>query len=349
MRFVHIADVHLGAKPDAGSAYREGRPRELWDSFARVLAMCEDEKVDLLLIAGDLFHRQPLLRELKEVNFLFSKLSHTKVVLIAGNHDFLKPDSFYRSFAWGDNVYPLLDNRMDFVEFEELDTAVFGFSYDAREITEPRYDEMTAPREHGVEILLAHGGDERHIPLNRHRLAESGFDYIALGHIHKPQVLVKDLAWFAGALEPLDKNDTGVHGLVRGEFTEEEMSLEFVPTAVREYVHLPVNVDETLTNGGVKERVKSEITRHGTQNIYKVILQGFRDPDLLFDLENMDVYGNVIEIVDHTKPAYDYNRLLEENRDNLLGQFIEKLAGSKEGTIEHQALCEGVWALLEEK
>lgn len=89
MRFIHIADVHLGARPDAGPLYSEGRPRELWETFEHVLEVCEEEQTDLLLIAGDLFHRQPLVRELKEADYLFSELTHTKVVLIAGNHDYI--------------------------------------------------------------------------------------------------------------------------------------------------------------------------------------------------------------------------------------------------------------------
>ena len=69
MKFIHIADVHLGVQPDAGTAYSAERPQEVWDSFSRVIRLCEMEKVDLLLVAGDLFHRQPLFRELKEVNY----------------------------------------------------------------------------------------------------------------------------------------------------------------------------------------------------------------------------------------------------------------------------------------
>lgn len=39
---------------------------------------------DCLFIAGDLFHRQPLLRDLKEVNYLFSTIPGVRVVIIAG-------------------------------------------------------------------------------------------------------------------------------------------------------------------------------------------------------------------------------------------------------------------------
>ena len=61
-----------------------------------------------MLIAGDLFHRQPLLRELKELRDLFGTLKATQVVLIAGNHDYLKRDSYYRTFVWGENVHMIL-------------------------------------------------------------------------------------------------------------------------------------------------------------------------------------------------------------------------------------------------
>lgn len=37
-------------------------------------------------------------------------------------------------------------------------------------------------------ILLAHGGDSSHIPINQEKLRQAGFDYIALGHIHKPWI-----------------------------------------------------------------------------------------------------------------------------------------------------------------
>ena len=74
MKFIHIADVHLGATPDSSMPWGEARQKELWGSFKSIIKICNEEKIDLLLIAGDLFHKQPLLRELKEVNYYFSTL-----------------------------------------------------------------------------------------------------------------------------------------------------------------------------------------------------------------------------------------------------------------------------------
>lgn len=348
MRFIHIADVHLGAHPDAGETYSERRPRELWDSFSRIIALCEKEKADVLLIAGDLFHRQPLLRELKEVNYLFSTLLHTQVVFIAGNHDYIKRDSYYRTFDWNHNVHFLQEAEMGCAVLAQLDLAVYGFSYHAREIREEKYH-IKAPGKYRYEILLAHGGDERHVPVKRETLETSGFDYIAMGHIHKPQVLVENLAVHAGALEPVDKNDTGQHGYIRGEITERGTFTEFIPAAVREYIHLALRINESMTNGSLKDYISDVIEKRGVDNMYKFILRGLRDPAVEFDTGHMDTYGNILEIVDETQPAYDYQSLYEDNKNNLIGRYIEEFEGCGEGSIEYQALQEGVQALLDSR
>lgn len=312
-----------------------------------MIGVCNEEKADALLIAGDLFHRQPLLRELKEVNYLFGILEHTQVVLIAGNHDYLKKDSYYRTFSWAENVHMILDDQIACVEIPELELAVYGCSYHAKEILEHKYDDAFPQNRQKYEILLAHGGDEKHIPIQRDKLEALGYDYIALGHIHKPQELIEKQAIYAGALEPIDKNDIGPHGYVIGEITDQECKARFKKSASREYIHLDIKVDKKMTGHSLKDCIGEHIEECGVQNIYKVILKGFRDPDILFDLETMDSYGNIVELSDETKPAYDLGRLMAQNKDNLLGKYIESLKGYDEDSVEYLALCEGVQALME--
>lgn len=68
-------------------------------------------------------------------------------------------------------------------------------------------------------LLLAHGGDARHMPWNPGRMAQAGFDYIACGHIHKPGILIPGKMAYAGALEPTDETQLGPHGYIRGQWT----------------------------------------------------------------------------------------------------------------------------------
>ena len=322
-------------------------------------AACNEEKAELLLIAGDLFHRQPLLRELKEVNDLFKTLKNTQVVLAAGNHDYLRRDSYYRTFAWGENVHMLLGGQITVVELPELSAAVYGLRYYGREITERLYDQAFPRKQQKYELLLAHGGDERHIPIQKEKLRSLGYDYIALGHIHKPldmdtggcpdEQLHESRMAYSGALEPIDRNDTGPHGYILGELTRGRCRIRFVPFALREYVHLEVTTEKKMTNRGLKARIREQIEALGTQNIYKVTVKGFRDPDILFELSDMDTYGNIIDLSDESKPAYDFTKLLAQNRGDLLGKYIESLIDYDEDSVEYLALCEGVQALMETK
>ena len=194
--------------------------------------------------------------------------------------------------------------------------------------------------------LLAHGGDEKHIPINWDELERSGFSYTALGHIHKPQAVRRNRIVYAGALEPVDRNDTGPHGYVKGELTGKGNRISWIPCASREYIHLEVLVDERDTAGSVKQKIRKLTNEYGNENIYKIKLKGERDRDILLDSLNPDDLGNILEVTDETRPAYDFDRLYRENADNLIGRYIESFAGCSRDSEAYQALCEGVDALL---
>lgn len=344
MKFIHIADVHLGAEPSCGK-YTEGRKQEIWDTFKGIIGICNEEETEALFIAGDLFHRQPLLRELKEVNYLFSTLKKTKVFLIAGNHDYIKKESYYKTFNWNENVYPIFTEELSYVEVKELSLAVYGLSYFSKEITEELYN-VVAPGLAKYEVLLAHGGDNKHIPINYAKLNQSGFDYIAMGHIHKPGAPLKNKAVYSGALEPVDINDVGPHGYVKGTLESDNVHIEFIPFAKRKYIHLQIDVDSEMTQQGVTDIIKESIENRGVKNMYKIQLTGKRDPETEFDTYYMNPLGNIVEIQDMTTVAIDYEKIYFKNKDNVIGKYIESFKGCRTGSREYMAMEEGVNALL---
>ena len=63
----------------------------------------------------------------------------------------------------------------------------------------------------------------------------------------------------------------------------------------------------------------------------------------------MDDVGNILEVVDETRRKYDLERLKRENSGNLIGRFIGEFGEYDEGSLEEQALCEGLEALLNHK
>ena len=83
MKFIHIADLHLGMAP-------AGQDEDsLYEALSYVVQECNLNKIDLLLVAGDLFHNRPTLSQLLDVDYRLGQLKNTKVVMVAGNHDCL--------------------------------------------------------------------------------------------------------------------------------------------------------------------------------------------------------------------------------------------------------------------
>lgn len=346
MLIIHTADIHLGAAPDARESWGKNRKEELWDSFERLLETVEEQQADLLLISGDLFHRPPLLRELREVNGLFAALTKTKVVLIAGNHDYLGKNSFYKGFAWAENVLFLEKEEVTSVKIPELNAEVYGLSYHKKEIRERMYDEVHPKENDCYHILLAHGGDEKHIPFGKEKLAKSGFDYIALGHVHKPGMIVPGKAVMAGSLEPLDHTEQGTHGYVRLEVTEAGNDICLIPFAGREYRTLKIPVTKEDTMGSVYRVLREKILQEGENHIYDVVLTGKRHPALEISDEKLKSAGNVRIVTDETEKQFDYERLKKDYQGCLLERYIRSFENSSD-RVEKEALQLGTAAILE--
>mgnify|MGYP000511668771 FL=1 len=177
MKFIHIADVHWGMNPDSDRPWSRERAQAIRDSFAEVIRQARLRDADCLFISGDLFHRQPLLRDLKEVNYLFSTIPGVQVMIIAGNHDRIRPSSALMSFTWCPNVTFLMSEELSSVYFRDLNLEIHGFSYHTAEINEARLNGIKAPDDGHIHVLLAHGGDASHLPLDKGSLARTGFSY----------------------------------------------------------------------------------------------------------------------------------------------------------------------------
>ncbi len=371
MKFLHMADVHLGAAPESGTALGEIRKREIWEAFRDVIRICEEEAVDLLLIPGDLFHGQPLLREVKEVNYLFGSLTKTRVVLIAGNHDCLLKTSHYYDVEFAPNVTFLMDTQADGVFFPDLNTEVVGLSYETKQISEARYDKIRRMGDDRISILLAHGniraglsGDDKRntadksIPIHRAAIEENGFDYAALGHLHT-RFDISDRIAYSGGFEPLERNETGAKGYILGEITKEgsepsDIRWEFVPHARREYVPLTLEVTPEDTEFSVCERLWEKMTERGLLHLYLVTLCGKRARELTFYTERMKESlwqrgAYVITLEDKSVSDFSVEELLREHRGDFIGAYLLKLGEETDKELAVKAAEYGLQALLAEE
>ena len=363
MKFIHLADAHLGAEPESGTLLGPIRKKEIWDAFRDIIARCEKEQTDLLLLPGDLFHGQPLLRDVKEVSYLFGTLSKTKVVLIAGNHDCLLSTSHYHDVVFPGNVTFLKGTEPESVYFPDLNTEVFGLSYEKKQIPEARYDTVRIKDTGRINILLAHGNirennADKSIPLHRTTIEAAGFDYTALGHLHTRFDISNRIA-YSGSFEPLERNETGEKGYIAGEIRKmgsewSELHWVFVPHAKREYVPLTIEVSTEATELSLCDRIISAMVERGIHHMYLITLEGKRSGELFFQTETMKETierrgGYVVEIEDATVPALEVETLLKEHTDDFIGRYIQTLMTEEDRKVAAKALEYGLQALLIEQ
>jgi len=350
MKFMHFSDVHLGAKPDDGKPWSEQREKSIWETFAETVAQAGRQQVNFLFISGDLFHRQPLKRELKEVNYLFAQIPQVKVVLMAGNHDHMQPKCYYLDFEWAENVFFFEKEEISKFDFPEENVTVYGMSYWHKKLSKRCYDNLGEINPNRINILLAHGGDDSHIPYSVKQVLEQGIDYIAGGHVHIARQLVEDKAVIAGALEPIESTEVGPHGYWMGEIIKQDgkylQSCHFYPIKKCEYCNETIEVTPQTTMFEIENNIKTLVSVGESYKIYRIFLEGYMDLEQQYDLAALEQLPRVAAVISNLRPDYDYERMLEMEGDSLLGRYIMQMQKLPQDVITKKAMEYGVNALL---
>lgn len=220
-------------------------------------------------------------------------------------------------------------------------------SYAHAQITEPVYDELSPQLNETYHILLGHGGDENHIPIRHQMLATAGFDYVALGHQYAPRIWEREKCAYAGSPEPLTADDTGAHGYILGEITPEGTKLRLVPIARRTYKRVELSVNAAATTQSLLEELRECLAAEGMANLFTVVLTGNSSPAKELDTEALLAAGNILEVIDRTRPEFDLAELSGEHANDIIGKYIETMKHyPEEDIVAKKALDYGVLALL---
>lgn len=200
MKFAHIADVHLGG-------WRDPRLREAnTQSFIKVVNTCLQEKVDFVIIAGDLFNTAlPAMDSLKVCVQKLKELKNANipVYFVAGSHDFspsgktmldiLEEAGLAVNVARGE----ITNNgklKLKFVVDEKTRVKLTGLPGKKGQLEQHYYEDLLLEhleKESGPKIFVFHTSITELKPQEL-ALMESmsvsslpkGFDYYAGGHVH---------------------------------------------------------------------------------------------------------------------------------------------------------------------
>ena len=207
LRIVHTADVHLGARhADMGDHAAAQRERQ-FAAFKTTIDLAIEERVDLFLIAGDLFdsNTQPR-RSAERVAAELARLAAAKVrtVIIPGTHDVYDRSSIYRAYDLealagsdpDDDFVTVLTPARPWVHLAACDVVVFGPVFATKKAPKSPLEglDTSVVPEATYRVGMVHGAvaipgktDSDDVVITTQEIAASGLDYLALGHWHSSQ------------------------------------------------------------------------------------------------------------------------------------------------------------------
>ena len=333
MRFVHIADMHfdipftsLNTRENLG----EKRRMEQRHVFSKVIDYVYENEIPYLFISGDLYEHQYVKKSTIEfISREFDRIPNTKVFISPGNHDPYLTNSYYSTYEFGENVYIFRNFWIE--KYEDENVNIYGMAFNDFYMDEAFIDDRKLPYSDKINILLAHidlnGSKDKdgmsYNPVAETKLASKGFDYCAIGHIHKRYINTKNRICYPGSTISLGFDELGEHGMLVGDITKSSFDIEFIPLDEREFKEIEVNATKCESQEDLAERI---ITYDFDQNgMYKVILKG----DRKFEINTKKLLNivaqntNVMKIKDNTKIVYDIESIAKEN--NLKGIFVRKV------------------------
>ena len=227
MRFMHLADLHLGKNVNGYSLIKDQEY-----ALNQIIKLIKKEKIETLLIAGDIYQSSiPSIEATKLFSKFLSQLKDLKmrVLIISGNHDSSDRLAYANSFLKDSEIYisDTYNGKIECVRFEDEYGPInfYLFPYLKPSDVRPYFEEKISSYEEAIRAVIDSieiNEDERNVILSHQfilnaELSDSEeiyaglleavseklydkFDYVALGHIHKKQDFLGGKARYPGAL-----------------------------------------------------------------------------------------------------------------------------------------------------
>ena len=268
IKILHTADIHLDSPLKSLALRDEGLRTRVQTAtrtaFTRIVNTAIDEDVAALMIAGDLF--DGVERSARTVAFLFEQLDklrerNIRVFYIKGNHDAENPIT--NNLTLPDNVH-IFDGRGGKVQLNE-NIWIHGVSFAGRQAPESLLSKFSTPIVGAVNIAMLHtslagaAGHDVYAPCSVADLATMGFDYWALGHVHRRQVHSED-PWIVmpGMPQGRDIGETGLKSVTLLT-VDGTIQVKEVPTSAVEFLPHTIDVTDLDSPDALRDRFRQEL------------------------------------------------------------------------------------------
>ena len=328
MKFVHVADMHFDTTFDSlKGTLGEKRRLEQREVFNKMIEYIKNNDIKFLLISGDLYE-QKYIREstIEYINNKFKEIIDTKIFISPGNHDPFLKNSYYNNYNWSENV-KIFNNKLEKVSLEDVD--IYGYGFNDFYCRADELQNFEIENKDKLNILVIHGTldgsvsmDNQYNPMQSAMLKSKGFDYIALGHIHKNNINENTNIIYPGSMISMGFDELGEHGMVVGDIKKNDLKLEFLKLDPKEFVEYELDITDVNSKENLIEILNNLYIPEN--NLYKIILNGTRN----FEINLQEIMGllennKILKIKKFTKLKFNLEEI--SNVISLRGFFVKNL------------------------
>lgn len=346
MKFIHCADLHLGAPlRNLPSEKSKIRSREMFDTFVTMVNYAQEHDVKAIIISGDLFDSKAVTKSLmKEMLSIIETANKVDFIYLSGNHDenvrFLEgtlPANFH-----------LIEKTTEWTKFKYDNVTISGIDI-TRQKNDLFYDRLSL-NDKDYNIVVLHG-DFNEIKLDK--LRNKRIDYLALGHIHIPDLELKKLDVrgnyaYSGSLDAHGFDELGPRGFFLLEIDKSILTRTFHPIAKRQYLNVEVDITGLNNHSLIMRRIEEQTASINKRNLITVILKGKYEVDLQKDVASIESKLNerffFVRIKDQSH--LDYKSIDFSGEVSLRSKFVLDVQNSDLPEDEKEKIIEyGIKAL----
>tara|TARA_Y100000310_G_scaffold345594_1_gene467021 strand:+ start:543 stop:1727 length:1185 start_codon:yes stop_codon:yes gene_type:complete len=326
MKFVHMADCHIGG-------WKEAKLRRLnMDCFKEAIKISLEKNVDFILISGDLFNTSlPQIDYIKEVTAELKKVkdSHIPIYIVAGSHDFSPSGKtmldVLENAGLVKNVMCFDSEKLCFTVDPKTGAKIVGMygkrgGLEIKEYKAMQYSHLE--QEEGFKIFLFHTAINEFKPQELELMPGAnaatlpkGFHYYAGGHVH--YVFQKEFGqgWltYPGALFPnnFKEVEEWQHGGVY--IVDEEAKWEYVPIRLKDVVTFNIDVDG-LSPEAATQKLSQEVKLKDTHD--KIVTLR-----VVGEVDGKSGDVNFQEVMQHLQNSYHVLRNTAKLRSKMAKTF----------------------------
>ncbi len=272
--FIHGADVHLDSPLRGLSRYESAPAESIRDAcrraFENMVELAIEEKVAFVLLAGDLYDGD--WKDYSTGIFLSQQMGrlgrhNIPVFTVLGNHD--ASNRMTKALDIPANMKIFSSRKVETVKLDDLSVAIHGRSFGTQHVDENLAAGFPFADKGVFNIGLLHtslNGREGHAayaPCTIDDLYSKGYQYWALGHIHKEEFVSKS-PWivFPGCIQGRHIRETGAKGCMLVSVEDNAVKkVEKIPLDVLRWVLCPVDVTDVVEMREMLERARKAIDK----------------------------------------------------------------------------------------